>query len=243
MNQPAATRRGLLLQTAHPLIQQLLRPVQPLANRINQLTRRDRMVMAVGLLAAALGVEQLAVQPLVARRQQIESTLRTDADQQRLTQADTALAQARQAATIQAELARQDQALAALGLQTTSRDTLASFLERGLPGQAVRLTAMKDLPVQPIAARAPDAGATAADSAATPPVPGSAAPTLYRHRVELQIEGTLPALTRALDVLEHQLPPLRIEQVRVVGHAQQTDTLQATVVLTVVNQERTWLML
>lgn len=210
-----------------------LRTLQPLVRRLDALSRRDRLALTLGLIATAIGLELLVLQPMQARRLQIMASLQAAASAQQAQQAQAFDAQRAQQTAVRDELNRQAQALAALGLQTASRDTLASFLGRSLAGAPVRLVALKDLPVQPIA--------LPSEAAATPGAPP--APTLYRHRVELQMEGPLAALTHAVDGLERNVLPLRIEQVRLASRDAQGDTLLATVVMTVVNEERTWLML
>lgn len=211
----------------------LLRTLQPLVRRIDTLSRRDRLALTLGLLATALGLELLVLQPMQMRRLQIMATVQAAASAQHTVLAQAAEAQQAQQTAVKDELGRQAQALAALGLQTSSRDTLASFLSRSLAGAPVRLTALKDLPVQPIAL-----------PSEAPSTPGAApAATLYRHRVELQMEGPLTALTQAVDGLERNVLPLRIEQVRLASRDDQGQTLLATVVMTVVNEERTWLTL
>jgi hypothetical protein len=49
-------------------------------------------------------------------------------------------------------------------------------------------------------------------------------------------------LAEAIDLLERNLAPLRIEHVRLASRNEGA-TVQATVVLTTINQERTWLAL
>ncbi|HEY6356201.1 MAG TPA: hypothetical protein VIY30_17085, partial [Burkholderiaceae bacterium] len=65
---------------------------------------------------------------------------------------------------------------------------------------------------------------------------------LYRHRCEVRLEGTAHVLTKAIDELERGLAPLRIERVRLEPAAAERKVV-ATVVLTTISQERTWLAL
>lgn len=235
--------------------------VQPLVQRIDRLGRRDRLALTLGMVGVAIGLQLQVLQPMQARRTLMETAVTAEASAQQQAQASALQAHQQAQATAQAELARQRHTLAALGLQSgSSLQTLASFLQRGLTGQPVKLIALKNLPVQPLGAAVPDAPQAAlplvaalnAASAPLAAVPSPVAPaasantggvTLYRHRVELQIEGPLPALTQAIDVLERRMLPLRVEHVRLASPEDRSDTLQATVVMTLVNEERTWLML
>jgi hypothetical protein len=208
--------------------------------RIDRLNPRDRMALAAGLLAAVVGVEAMVMLPMRDKRQRIEQSVQSDTALQAAEQATLQADQARRLAELQADTSTQQAKLATLGLKNTAQhDTLASVLSHSLQHQGVALTALKGLQVEAIPVLAPSAQVADAAVVAEPTAPA----TLFRHRVEVRIEGPVPSLTRALDLLEHQLMPLRIERVLVTPADAAGVTAQATVVLTTISQERTWLAL
>jgi len=215
------------------------RSAQAWITRIDRLTRRDRMALAAGLLAAAVGVEAMVMLPLRDKRQRIEQSLRTEAASQAAALAELRADQDQRLIHLRAQTHAQQTQLAALGLNTAQQASFATLLTRTLQNQGVTLTALKGLPAEPIPVAS--ASALAADAAVvaepTPPA------MLFRHRVEVRIAGPVSSLTQALGLLEHRLTPLRIERVLLTPADAAGVSAQATVVLTTISQERTWLAL
>jgi hypothetical protein len=91
-----------------------------------------------------------------------------------------------------------------------------------LQGTQATLVSLRGLPVQPM------------------PTVGTRA--LFRHRAELRLQGSVVEVTRALALLARDVEPMRLEQV-LLSSADSGPAMQATVVLTAVNQEPTWFAL
>jgi predicted outer membrane lipoprotein len=211
--------------------------------RIDALSRRDRYSLLGALLALAIGVQAMWLQPMRDKRLAITRSV-ADEDLSR----GNALAAATDEKTQALELLRSHNAeletkLAALGLKATQRDPLAGFVARTLRGNGVRLTAISALPVEELTLPAL-AGEADAAAAATPTSGATTAapPTLFRHRAEVRFEGPVEGVVQTLAQLEHQLLPLRVERVRL-SQAATPGAVQASVVLTTISQERTWLAL
>jgi predicted outer membrane lipoprotein len=214
--------------------------------RIDALSRRDRYSLLGGLLAAAIGVQAMWLLPMRDRRLAITTSV-AEEDRSR----SDALATATDEKTQALELLRSHNAdlenkLAVLGLKATQREPVAGFVARTLRGNGVRLVALTALAVEELTLPML-AGETDAAAAATP-APGAgttAAPTLFRHRAEVRLEGPVQGVVQTLDQLERQLVPLRVERVRLFpsGPTGTAGAVQASVVLTTISQERTWLAL
>jgi hypothetical protein len=211
-------------------------------DKLDALSRRDRMSLLLGLIALAIGVEYLFVQPTGTKRQRVEAALHADSTSQADAQSHAAAETAAQLAATQTRGRELQAKLTALGLKggtsSAGREPLAQFLARSLRQQGVVLVSTRGLPVEPINV------AAAGDEPAAPAAAASAAdaPALFRHRTELTLEGSVGGLTDAIDRIERELAPLRIERVRLAPRGS-AGGVQATLVLTTINQERTWLAL
>lgn len=214
-------------------------------DQLDSLSRRDRMALALGLLALVVGVELMLVDPMHTKRTRVERSLLADAASLQEGQAAIASGLAMQLQAAQARRAELEAGLAALGLKDGlkaegQREALASFLSRSQRHPGVVLVSTQGLPVEAlnIGESTETAVAVPADAASAP---GGGAP-LFRHRTELTLEGDVNGLAEAIDLLERNLAPLRIERVRLASRNAGA-TVQATVVLTTINQERAWLAL
>lgn len=208
--------------------------------RIDALPRRERLALAGGLLALAIGVQALWIAPARTKRVAIaESSAesersRSEAEAAAATQASAALDALRERNNgLEAKLA-------ALGLKASQREPVGAFVTRSLLGEGVRLAGLAAQPVEELALA--DA-LQPADMAQLTPVeanPAPARPQLYRHRAELRLEGPVKQVLRSIEQLERELVPLRVERIRLVpsGNA---GTVQASLVLTTISEERTWL--
>lgn len=213
-----------------------------LVARIDALPRRERLALAGGLLALAIGVQALWVTPTRAKRVAIAES----AAESERSRSDAELAAAAQtSAALQALRQRNSELetkLAALGLKASQREPVGAFVTRSLLGEGVRLAGLAALPVEELAvvdviATTDSAQSTDVAQAATPAAPR---PQLYRHRTELRLEGPVKNVLRTVAQLERQLVPLRVERIRLVpsGNA---GAVQAAMVLTTISEERTWL--
>jgi hypothetical protein len=215
--------------------------LQALVQHFDALSQRDRLTLAAGFVALLLGVEALLVAPLHDKRRMIEQASAAEAASQTEAQAVARQQLEAQLAELQARGARLDEQLAALGLQRTPSRSPAGFIAAALQGAGVTLVSMRGLPVQELQATPPaDAAAEAAATAVAEPAPQGA--TFYRHRAEIRLQGPVAELARAVQVLESGATAMRVEDVRV-APGDKGQPLQATVVLTTINQERTWFAL
>lgn len=84
---------------------------------------------------------------------------------------------------------------------------------------------------------APAGDAASAATAATE----AQAPVLYRHRAELRVAGRLPDVLRTLREFETPGATLRLDRVRLAASESDPQTVEATLLLFTLSQERTWL--
>lgn len=201
------------------------RSLQSVARRFEALSPRGRACLAGAVVAVVAGLAWRGVVGLH--------------DKHRLSEASTAVAQAQQLASM-AELdvrgARIGQQLAGLGLNQVSVHSPTGSIVGALQGTKASLVSLRGLPVQQV----PAAPASTAKTAAAASAAGTL--VLFRHRAEIRLQGSLIELTQALKMLEQGVVPLRIEQV-LISSADSGPALQATVVLTAINQERSWFAL
>ena len=211
------------------------RNLQAIVQRFEALSPRDRLSLAAGVLALLVGLELGVVMPLHDKRRLIEQSAAADASSQSDAQAAAQAQRLAQLAELDARGAQIGQQLASLGLNKVSAHSPAGFIVGALQGSKASLVSLRGLPVQELPAAA---AAALADAAAS----GPGSPVFFRHRAEIRLQGSVTELTQALEVLEQGAAPLRIEQV-LISSADSGPALQATVVLTAINQERTWFAL
>ena len=212
--------------------------------RIDALPRRERLALAGGMLALAIGVQSLWIAPTRAKRVAIAASS-AESERSR-SEAERAAAAERTAAfeALRKRNSELEAKLAALGLKASQREPVGAFVTRSLHGEGVRLAGLTALPVEEIVIA--DLPLAAPDSAAGDAANAGAAPTtrapLYRHRTELRLEGPVKSVLRAIEQIERDLVPLRIERVRL-SPAGNAGAVQASMVLTTISEERTWLAL
>jgi len=210
--------------------------------RIDALPERDRRVLLVGVLSLLLAAELLLVQPIGARRAAIVAAATEQADETLAERERTEQARAEARNELDARAAKVERDLQRLGAEGPQGEPLALLLRRVLARHGVAVVALRDLDVIEVAADQPDtrAATEAPSDIAAAAAPGGEPPrTLFRHRLELTLGGDAAALIQAVDALDRQARPLRIERVRLVAvHASAT---QAVVTLTVLGTQRTWL--
>lgn len=222
----------------HPAVNRLLA-------RVDALPQRDRWTVAAGIVALAIGLQWGIVNPLQERRKNIESSALAEDDAQSLAQASEQAARTAQLDALKTRQAETTRQLATLGLAPASHDSVGALIARTLPDSEVQLVGLQALPVEELmpsdaleAGMAPNTPLPADTAAAMPA--DAAAPMLYRHRAELRLEGPVPQLLQALDLVERRMSPLRVERVRL---AAVPGGVQALVVLTTLSRDRTWLAL
>ncbi len=215
---------------------------------------RDRLALSAAALALIVGMEFLVVLPMRDKRIAIESAQLASRHDQDSARTSREAEQQAHADALRSRQAQVTQALAGFGAAGKRDESLRFLLSRTLQGLPVSVLSLRALGVEEMEV-APAPAATDANAVATAAAPASAgaqadsaAPdtaatpsVLYRHRYELRVGGGLPALLSALEALERNTRPLRIERVRL-----QADThgaLEASVVLMTLGPERTWLSL
>lgn len=213
---------------------------------LQAMRQRDRLAITAALLTLLLSIEPLLVLPLRDQRIALETLQRTSASEEATARAARQAEHETLDAQWRARQAKAAQALAAFGASGPRAESLRFLLSRTLQGLPVAVLALRALDVEEIeVAPAPEPAPTAVTVATgAEPDPAAAATgraTLFRHRYELRVGGALPTLLAALEALERDTRPLRIERVRVQATAD--GALEATVVLMTLGPERTWLSL
>ena len=231
-------------------------PLKRWVGKINALPQRDRIALLGGGLALIVGFEFQAVLPIHDRRVALlagqfgSDPLQAQNDQLALGKKQEELAK------LQKTLAGRTPVQAASTQTGSARDAFAA-LRKAMALQEVEVVALKALPDDaPI--KAPDtAQAAAADSsasavadaasavvtdavAATAAAPAASEPTVYRHRAELRVAGTVVNVNQVLKRFEQGNQLLRLERVKLMP-AQKAQHIEATLSLVLISQERTWL--
>ncbi len=218
--------------------------------RLEAMPQRERLALAGALVALCFGADQLLAMPARAKRQNIEHALQSSASE---------LEQARLAR--EAELRARDEGLtlrqrkvatelAQVGAKAAPRESLRFLLNSTLQGLPVSVTLLRALPGEEVTIAEGDSpqaapGAASAPAGAASAAADAAAPAnnrvLFRHRYELQLQAELAPLLRAVEMLENEVRPLRLERVQLRSTAQ--GELQANVTLITLGVERSWLSL
>ena len=212
---------------------------------LESMRQRDRLALSAAALALLVGLDLLVVAPLHDKRLAIElakaSSARDDAAALASRDAERNAFEA-DLLTRQTKVAK---ALAGYGAAGNRVDSLHFLLSRTLQGLPVSVLSLRSQGVDEVEVAAVDPEAAAAALAGpVASAPTASAPTpskLYRHRYELRVGGTLPALLKSIEALEHNSRPLRIERVRLLADA--GGALEASVVLMTLGPDRTWLSL
>lgn len=214
--------------------------------RIDALSRRDRLVLLAGLLAAVVAID---VQLVLGMRDRRLAALQAQAQKPVVDQAQiAAAAHAEREARLKEVRQKLDQRrkeLARLGLASPPQaifDELRKTM--ALPG--VQVLSLKALPdkaeEQPAAASVPTAAASDAPEGEAAAQPAAAPAPIYRHRTEVRIAGPLAEVTRIVQSFEQPTLPLRLERVRFSAAADPAQ-VEAWFVLLTIGQDHTWLAL
>lgn len=201
--------------------------LQHAATQFDARSRRERVLMGAAavalafMLADALWLTPALRQFQAARQAERQATTALEslrADGERLRAQSTAEAQARQAelATWRERVRAADARLREHQAALVAPDQMVGLLEQMIAGHAVRVRALQTLPRTDLLAdpaSAPGATPPAPSAPATQPSPSApgtpgAQPSLYRHGVELTLEGSyadLVAWLRAVEALPQRL--------------------------------------
>ena len=221
-------------------------------------TRRERYIIALALLGGiALIVWSALIDPAPVRRVVAERSLGEQRAQLAALAAQTQALQApgqtpeALAAAELAELKRQLEALnaryRALGGSLVSPQQVGALLEELLGRQAgLRLLSLRTLPVAPVlgakdaAALRPTAGTAAASPATAAGPANGAAAGLYKHGVEIKLEGGYAELVAYLERLEKS--PQKLLWNSVTLSAENHPRLVLTLTVFTLSLDRTWLI-
>ena len=202
--------------------------LRQLANRLEGLSTRERAMVLIGVpLVLVVAGEMIVFGP--ARKQTAEAQVQTQAQQAELKALEAVLVAQPAVAPLpgadqlqQQRQELQDQIDAARQVRTTAVSnidwgTVVRAAATGTPGLSV--TKLRTLPVEivfepasfkpevtatPKAGTAPAAPATAPKAAAAASAPQRlVGDTIYRHRVELSVDGNMTALLAYLQTLQH----------------------------------------
>lgn len=223
--------------------------------RIEALTRRDRMVLMAGVLAAAFAVELQVVLAMRDRRVSSEAAQTQDpAKSQAQIEAAARLERETRLKDVQAKLAGRRKLLAQQGLASPPQ-AIFDTLRKTLALQGVQVLELRALPEKAETAQPPaDAGsatgaalaAAASDDGSQPAPEAASAPAaeqvIFRHRTQVRIAGPLAEVSRIVQSFEKPALPLRLETVRFTP-ASDPSMVEASFVLLTISQDRTWLAL
>lgn len=231
-------------------------PIKKWLNKVNGLPQRDRIALLGGGLALIVGFEFQAVLPIHDRR---VALLASQPGQDPLQEQNDRLALEKK----QAELHKLQETLAGrLPVQSNSveigspRDVFAA-LRKAMALQEVEVISLKALadaepikapektpatPVESDAAAVADAASAATETAAaaTPAAAPASEASVYRHRAELKVAGTVAHVNQVLKQFEQGKQLLRLERVTL-KPAEAAQQIEATLSLVLISQEQTWL--
>ena len=180
-----------------------LGPLRRLADTLDRQSRRERAMLGLAIAVVLVLVWDIGLRGPLAQRHQaaLERVERTRADIERLQASAERLAEQidaggrddEAAAAIERRLARVDAQITARTQRIIAPAEMVRVLRDVLADEErLRLIALQNAGVEPIAI---DGSSSGADQAAD-------LPTIYRHRVELTVEGRYFALLAYLERLE-----------------------------------------
>ena len=221
-----------------------------LAARFDALAKRERYLVMVAVYGGVLLIGWTAlIDPALSRVRIAERAIIDQRSQLAALGAQTQALQSPaqnpevQAGAELAELKKQLNALyaryAALGGELVPPQRMARLLEEMLGHKSrVRLLSLRTLPVAPVLDRSADAGAVA--SAATVAATASAPAGLYKHGVEIKLEGSYAELADYLARLEKS--PQKLLWSGATLSAENHPKLVLTLTVFTLSLDRTWLI-
>ena len=220
-----------------------------LAAKFDALAKRERYLVAVALLGGVLllgwttMVDPARSRALVAERSMVEQRAQLAALAAQLQTLQTRQDPEAQAGTELAELKQQIKALyeryAALGGSLVAPQQVAGLLEDMLGGKSnLRLLSLRTLPVAPVLETKDGAVEAAAAKVVAPTA--NAAAGLYKHGVEIRLEGGYAELAGYLQRLEKS--PQKLLWSSVTLTAENHPKLVLTLTVFTLSRDRTWLI-
>lgn len=231
-------------------------PLKRWLAKVNALPQRDRMAMLVGGLALILGLEFQAVMPVHDRRMALLASQPGSDPLQQQNEAQALQSKQAELAKLQQTLAQRAPMQAVSTLSGSPREVFAA-LRKAMALQEVEVVSLQALPDEPPvkppshaeAASAPTETAPVSDAASDAAVPETPAPapsapaeaSVYRHRAELKLVGTLGHVNQVLKRFEQGNELLRLERVTLSPYEHDSRSIEATLTLILISQEKTWL--
>ena len=220
-----------------------------LAEKFDALAKRERYLVAVALLGGVLLIGWTTIidparsRAQVAERAIVEQRAQLAALAVQLQALQSARDPEAQAGAELAEIKRQIKALydryAALGGSLVAPQQVASLLEDMLGGKSnLRLLSLRTLPAAPVLETKD--GVVEAAAAKASALVGNAAAGLYRHGVEIRLEGGYADLAEYLQRLEKS--PQKLLWSSVTLSAENHPKLVLTLTVFTLSLDRTWLI-
>lgn len=200
--------------------QQLLQQWVKLSTKLDAMTLRERAMVFMAVVAAILFlIYTVSIEPLLVKQKLLQTQIKQQQNQ--ITGIDTEIAFKAQGFTVDPDAAVREQlkkvheeidttsaGLMAVQKGLVAPDKIAPLLEHLLRGNGkLRLMSMKTLPVAGMneaVLPAQDATAKPPPQPGTPPAPPVAKPRelLYRHGVEIVLQGSYLDMVNYMDALE-----------------------------------------
>lgn len=244
--------------------QQLLQQWIKLSTKLDAMTLRERAMVFVAAVAAILFViYTVSVEPLLAKQKLLQTQIKQQQNQ--IAGIDTEIAVKAQGFTVDPDAPVREQLRkvheeidsASAGLMAVQKglvapEKIAPLLEHLLRGNGkLRLMSMKTLPVTGMnEAALPNAGA-ASTPPATPPAGAQASPSaapapkprelLYRHGVEIVLQGSYLDMVNYMDALEAL--PVQLFWGKARLEAQQYPNSRLTLTLYTLSLDSKWMKL
>lgn len=231
-------------------------PIKKWVAKVNALPQRDRIAMLAGSLALILGVEFQVIMPVHDRRVALLLSQPGLDPLEQQTAAEDLQRKQDELAKLQQKVSHRAPIRDYTVQGATPREVFAS-LRKAMALQEVEVVSLRALPdeapVKPPmpsnAASAPDddqaAAVDPAASDAAAPVtampPKAAEASVFRHRAELRIAGSLDHINAVLKQFEQSNQLLRLEKVKITPAEQDPKSIEATLSLVLISQEQQWL--
>lgn len=223
---------------------------QPLVTKFEALNLRERVLIAVmvnvGLAAAInsallepMARQQKKMAPVVVQQQSQVAAMEAQlkALKQTLGSDPDAAGRAR-LALLNRELAEIDISLGGVQKKLVAPDNMARLLEDILNrNRQLRLVGLKTLPLAPLVEHKEKEGGAAPQPAAAPQPPVE--PVVYKHGVEITLQGSYPDLLRYLTELEGL--PWRMYWATAEFRVEQYPQARLTLVVYTLSLDKTWL--
>lgn len=228
---------------------------QKLADRFAALQARERALVAVALIGGILLVGyRFVIEPAWLRGQVAERAMQEQraligalqAQQAILAspEADPERRGAEELKRLKAELGVLAERLIRLEASLVPPQRMAQLLEDMIGRRAgLRLLSLKTLPVAPFVEKKASVAEKAPESAGSEAGEAGVGAGLFKHGVEIRVEGSYPDLAAYLERLEQARQKMLWSSVAVVSSADKPGRLVLTLTVYTLSLDRTWLII